>query len=409
MTGASALPLPFQRRPDRSARRLVASLWASIGLHGGLVLTVWILFAIGWLRGPPHPVKRNVDLHELSSADWERNRRVGSIPSRPVESSTSKMREAEKPKHEPEALPKGQVVDVAAGNDKKPTADTKYLAEHNNTVEKETRARNQTAFYGKAMPRQTTNQPVPKPAQDHPLKGNQGTGNDDGLKKEKTQVARNEIPDAKEQKKVAMLEEAKDGEMRTAPETKASAGNSFRLMLRPPSLIADEANPGSDGRAGSPDVSKDEPSEAKLDKEVGGAPNDDLHDVDVGDGTFLNTREFKYAGFFNRVKQAVGENWNPTGAMRRQDPQGRRAGAVSRVTLVTVVLNQEGELKDIRIAKSCGVDYLDEEAVAAFQRAQPFLYPPPGLLDSDGLIRFQFGFHLDNGYGGPFSPAFRVR
>jgi hypothetical protein len=42
------------------------------------------------------------------------------------------------------------------------------------------------------------------------------------------------------------------------------------------------------------------------------------------------------------------------------------------------------------------VDYLDDEAVSAFQRAQPFLYPPEALLDRDGMVRFQFGFHLDS-------------
>ena len=34
------------------------------------------------------------------------------------------------------------------------------------------------------------------------------------------------------------------------------------------------------------------------------APNDKL-DVDPGNGTFLNTREFRYAQFFNRVDQKL--------------------------------------------------------------------------------------------------------
>jgi len=48
---------------------------------------------------------------------------------------------------------------------------------------------------------------------------------------------------------------------------------------------------------------------AVLDKISGAAPNDHLSDVDEGTGTFLNTKEWKYASFFNRVKQSVGMHW----------------------------------------------------------------------------------------------------
>ena len=64
------------------------------------------------------------------------------------------------------------------------------------------------------------------------------------------------------------------------------------------------------------------PSSAALDKIIGAAPNDHL-DVDQGEGTFLNTREWKYATFFNRVKQAVGRNWDPNEPLRQRDPTGR--------------------------------------------------------------------------------------
>jgi len=48
-----------------------------------------------------------------------------------------------------------------------------------------------------------------------------------------------------------------------------------------------------------------------LDKITGAAANDHLQDVDEGDGTYLNTKEWKFASFFNRVKQSVSQQWNP--------------------------------------------------------------------------------------------------
>jgi hypothetical protein len=35
------------------------------------------------------------------------------------------------------------------------------------------------------------------------------------------------------------------------------------------------------------------------------------------------------------------------------------------------------------------------EAVKAFERAQPFPNPPPGLLATDQTVKFQFGFFLE--------------
>ena len=42
--------------------------------------------------------------------------------------------------------------------------------------------------------------------------------------------------------------------------------------------------------------------------------------------------------------------------------------------------------------QTCGVDFLDDEALNAFRKAQPFINPPPLLVEADGLIHFNFGF-----------------
>lgn len=170
-------------------------------------------------------------------------------------------------------------------------------------------------------------------------------------------------------------------------------GNSKRLNLQ--QGAPGEGEVASAGRAGAPGTLNLMPSSAVLDKVSGAAANDHLQDVAEGEGTFLNTREWKYASFFNRVKQSVGQQWQPGNVLRQRDPTGNVYGGRDRNTVLTVTLDQTGRLKDAFVEKSCGLDFLDLEAVKAFERAQPFPNPPPGLLATDQTIRFQFGFYLE--------------
>jgi len=126
---------------------------------------------------------------------------------------------------------------------------------------------------------------------------------------------------------------------------------------------------------------------------AGAASPDDLSGVEKGEGTFLNTREWKYAGFFNRMKQAVAERWDPAGRLRSMDPQGVRYGVGDRVTILSVGLGLDGRIKNLSVVRSSGLDFLDLEATQAFERAQPFPNPPVGLA-KDGLIQFGFGFRI---------------
>ncbi len=335
---------------------------------------------------PTPPSETDIDVVPVQSESWEKNRTAAPPPP-----ASSHANNSDKPPPK-ETLPSGQIVDVAAGNHERPD-DPKYLAEHDNRVAKETRAREQTPFYAQAMPRQTN---VQETAQDKQVKGNQGTTADeiDKTQKQKTQVADHEIPKTVVTPKVATFEKSEDGEARAPGDSSNTNGLSERLRLKPGMLAAAEDQPGSDGKAGVPDAPEHPGSAGVPGAAVGAAPNDFLQ-VPVGDGTFLNTREFKYASFFNRVKQRVGEQWSPSDVLRRRDPRGRTS-VHTRVTVVDVTLDTEGRISDIQVNRSCGIDFLDEEAVAAFQRAQPFPNPPTGLFDGDGHIRFRFGFHLDN-------------
>jgi TonB family protein len=146
---------------------------------------------------------------------------------------------------------------------------------------------------------------------------------------------------------------------------------------------------------------------------------DDLRGIEEGEGTFLNARSFKYAGFLNRVKETVGRVWTQRviDESGKRDPTGSIYSYKDRRTVVEFTLDRRGEITDVHVAASSGVQYLDEVAVDAFRIVQRFPNPPPGLITENGTVQLPFAFTLLAATGGlrlqvgpayvPGSPASR--
>jgi TonB family protein len=262
------------------------------------------------------------------------------------------------------------------------------------------------------MPKQTATEERTTTGKDNAsqlvVQGNNGTGQDARpAQKGGGQKPVFDVPTLKQRDKIALKEETNKGpgaSVRNQGESAPLQGNSDRLRVDP-GKPGEEGEDGSSGKAGLPTLSQLMPSSAALDKIIGAAPNDHL-DVDQGEGTFLNTREWKYATFFNRVKQAVGRNWDPNEPLRQRDPTGEIYGGRDRYTILDITLGGDGLVKDIKVQRSSGVDFLDEAAIVSFRRAQPFPNPPPGLMGKDGTVTFPFGFYLETG-GRPLMRIFR--
>jgi TonB family protein len=148
---------------------------------------------------------------------------------------------------------------------------------------------------------------------------------------------------------------------------------------------------------GAPDLPNLKPNQEQLERALGGGNVDHLEDVDNGDETALNSKRFIAAGFFNRLKRAVAQNWDPASVWRRIDPTGQVNGFKTRLTEVRVTLNQRGELLKIVVTTASGVNELDDEAVRSFHSAQPFPNPPKEIAGNDGNITFAFGFYFEIG------------
>jgi len=225
-------------------------------------------------------------------------------------------------------------------------------------------------------------------------------GDDDGAPKTHGRKQVFELPSVQKRERLVLKLDGLGGDFANQLGSDEVIGNSDRLRIQPGGAEGEEGD--SQGRAGTPQLRTLTPTAATLDRIIGAPASDvtPLDDVAQGDGTYLNTREWKYSSFFNRVKQNVGMFWNPNSVIRQGDPTGEIFLYKDRYTVLSVTLDGRGLVKDLAIDKSSGCDFLDREALDAFRRAQPFPNPPPGLLDERGNIRFSFGFYLETSRNG---------
>jgi len=394
---------PSLRRTRKRARpwaRAVAAVVISLIANALLLREV----KVGILAPRRVDTPRAVALAPLTASEWEANRRATGVAPRQAPSPTSPLAVAPPPPPAPPKQAPGQVVDVAPSKDSTPPKDSRFVSDRNNTVAKETRSRHAKSGYENTAPVPTDPKAArPQPERERALAAGDGgreAGQQPAEKKgERRAAAEPRAPDRPAQDKLA-LAPSRDGEMKLRDAQPGSQGLPGPSMApNPPSAgnggEADAARPGKSGPLSSLSL---HPSASTYDRLAGGPAPDHLDGVEEGEGTYLNTREWKYAGYFNRIKQAVAMQWDPNGALRLRDPSGERFAYRDRITVVTVRLDDAGTLKDVTVQKSSGVDFLDRTALDAFRKAQPFVNPPNGLAQN-GEIAFSFGFYLEVGSG----------
>lgn len=126
---------------------------------------------------------------------------------------------------------------------------------------------------------------------------------------------------------------------------------------------------------------------------------DRLKDVDQSLMTQLNTREYKYYGYYTRIRTQLNQWWQPK--VREKVSlllnKGRRiASDENKNTKVIIVLNDVGNLVGVQVLSVSGVKELDDAAVEAFRRAAPFPNPPKGLVEADGTIKIRWDFIVES-------------
>ena len=128
-----------------------------------------------------------------------------------------------------------------------------------------------------------------------------------------------------------------------------------------------------------------------------GRSMDFLPGVQLGSHTLLNTNEFQYYSYFSRMKERLYWEWvrnlrEPTNFVSFQILKTKQPTLFS--TSIYVYLSNTGEIQDIRVEKSSGVEDIDTIALHAFLSAAPFPNPPKQLIEEDGHIHIRQRFHL---------------
>jgi protein TonB len=129
----------------------------------------------------------------------------------------------------------------------------------------------------------------------------------------------------------------------------------------------------------------------------GARPEDWVQDVKESERTALNTKEYVFYGYFQRIRERLDRAWVPIlrEKLVRFYHSGRQlASDMDHTTKVLVVLNSGGEIVKVQVLSESGTRDLDDAAVKAFNQAGPFPNPPHGIIDPNGLISIPWEFIL---------------
>lgn len=339
---------------DRPGLRTLVALLASALLNA---LTLWWLEAAGAFSAP-RPVERTaVALAPVAPRAWAENRRV-------------------EPAQPPPAAEDGRVIEQPPEqppSDRPPEA-SRFLSDRNVRVEREKVSRD-AGRYPRLAPRPEAGDTGPRSPR---VAGRAAPAGE---------AARPPRPRGTGSLPGERVARAEGLAVPSAPDADSPAG-ADRPVPPPPGAAA----PGAPGRPATPPDLR--PSAESLARIAGGPSMDGYRDAEEGDATALSSREFRFATFLNQMRSAIGDVWYPSveAAIRERDPEGKSFFYRERTVVLVLTLGPEGELRRLSVSESSQVPFVDEVAVAAVRKAQPFSNPPRAMFGPEGEARVPFAF-----------------
>jgi TonB family protein len=125
--------------------------------------------------------------------------------------------------------------------------------------------------------------------------------------------------------------------------------------------------------------------------------NDYVEGLPLGEVTQLNTQEYRFYGFYHRIRQRLEQFWGRSIQQKAAElvRNGRNlALEEDLVTALQIVLDENGDIISINILETSGVKELDDAAVESFNEAGPFPNPPREML-VDGRAILEWGFVVE--------------
>ena len=311
-----------------------------------------------------------------------------------------------------------QVVEQIDSKDKRKPKEAKYLSAENQSVEKETRAKTIGDFNneaGKGVSNNTRSQPPPKKqnpsfaplkvAKEVPQKSTTAAPlqpphitTAPQTSTQKPTVTKPKPPPLKNSNRLNL--QANDLPTVTSPPPSLQdllpKVNLQSHKTSPPSTPPPRPTPSTNANANA--ESSDQPLLQKGKSGRESASRDYLKDKEKGLQTLLNTREFAFYTYYQRIRNKIQFLWEPAieQKIRHLFRQGRRiASTQNHITKVMIVLNHQGQLEKVQVLERSSWRDLDSAAVEAFRAAEPFPNPPKGIVEKDGKIRIRWDFILE--------------
>ncbi len=142
-------------------------------------------------------------------------------------------------------------------------------------------------------------------------------------------------------------------------------------------------------------IAKFKPKTNKRLNSTGAASTTDyIEDIPLSDMTNLNTTEFKFYGFYHRIRQKLEQYWGNSLREKAEllSRQGRKvASQTDKITSLAIYLDTKGNILKIQLKGTSGIKELDDAAIESFNKAGPFPNPPQGMMNN-GVAVIEWGF-----------------
>ncbi len=127
------------------------------------------------------------------------------------------------------------------------------------------------------------------------------------------------------------------------------------------------------------------------------ATDESLAEIDIGQRTLLNAKEYAHWLYFQRIKSLLGPVWrlDIDGKMGKMQAVGKKFAKAESITQVAVVLDAKGNVKKVSLTQGSGSQELDASAIEAFHAAGPFPNPPLALHRKDGTVWIRWSFIIN--------------
>lgn len=145
------------------------------------------------------------------------------------------------------------------------------------------------------------------------------------------------------------------------------------------------------------DANKENPNPPRWQRHEGAVAQDYVKGIQEADTTALNTKEYIFWGYFQRIRERLDIAWNRRlrTQLSKLWKKGRTlASEADHTTRLLVTLDPAGTITRVQVLEDSGTFDLDQAAIRAFNDAGPFPNPPQGIVDAKGQIQIRWDFVL---------------